>query len=161
MSYLVIVQPHRRCDARASQSETVEEVMQHQVFSWYNCGLLRVSAEQVTCFSTHMTYIDLLSRGRPTATEIPRGNPAYVLKLAYLKDHLPTSHLDSEAGESTTRPSWAKHRVRPSYTAGEKNIFSSPRTSKRRSRRGPGPRLTCKRCICIDLFVDLPVCLST
>lgn len=63
LSYYLVVRPDRRCDARASQSETVEEVMQHQVFSWYNC------------------------------------NPAYVLKQAYLKDHVPESHLvsDSEA----------------------------------------------------------------
>lgn len=57
--YYIIVRPDRRCDARASQvqNETIEEVMDHQVFSWYNC------------------------------------NPAYVLKLAYLKEEVPGSHL--------------------------------------------------------------------
>ena len=46
LSYYFIVRPDRRCDARASQSETVEEVMQHQVFSWYNCSWARGSCSR-------------------------------------------------------------------------------------------------------------------
>ena len=39
LAYLLVAQPWRRPDIPQSSVQTVEEVMQHKPYTWYNCTL--------------------------------------------------------------------------------------------------------------------------
>lgn len=78
-AYLLLIQPFRRSAATAAQNETVEEVMKHKVFNWYNCISTRFFSSPR---DFHSIFIEEKALVRHRSF---RGNPVYVLKCAYFK----------------------------------------------------------------------------